>query len=109
MLQQDYPNLPMASSQGHVRVWKTMPPDEYYFGPGDKAGPINHRNQAFTMWNTDAYRWQESTDPLYKSIPFFLALRRGVAYGVFFDNTYRGSSLGYSSRKSALWRWLTTK
>ncbi len=91
VLQQDYPNLPMAWSHGQVRVWKTMPPDEYYFGLGDKAGPINHRNQAFTMWTTDAYPWQESTDPLYKSIPFFLALCHGVAYGVFFDNTYRSS------------------
>ncbi len=91
VLQQDYPNLPMAWSHGQVRVWKTMPPDEYYYGLGDKAGPINHRNQAFTLWNINAYAWQESTDPLYKSIPFFLALRRGVAYGVFFDNLYRSN------------------
>src|SRR5207237_8223925 len=35
--------------------------------------------------------WQESTDPLYKTIPFFMGLRKGIAYGVFFDNTYRSS------------------
>ncbi len=91
VLQQDHPGLPMAWTHGHVRVWKTSPPDEYYYGLGDKAGAFNRRNQAYTMWNTDAFGWQESTDPLYKSVPFFLALRRGVAYGVFFDNTYRSS------------------
>ena len=91
VLQQDYPNLPMAWEGGEVRVWKSMPADEYYYGLGDKAGPMNRRNQAFTMWNTDAFGWQEATDPLYKSIPFFLALRGGVAHGVFFDNTYRSS------------------
>ena len=26
------------------------------------------------MWNTDAFGFQESTDPIYKTIPFFLAI-----------------------------------
>ena len=30
-------------------------------------------------------------DPLYKTIPFFIGLRKNAAYGVFFDNTYRSS------------------
>ena len=70
-------------------VTKEMPPNEHYFGLGDKAGPLDHRNQAFTMWNTDAYGWQESTDPLYKTVGFVLALNKGASYGIFFDNTYR--------------------
>jgi alpha-glucosidase len=52
---------------------------------------MNRRNRTFTMWNTDAFGWQESTDPLYKAIPFFMGLNKGVAYGIFFDNTYRTS------------------
>ena len=43
------------------------------------------------MWNTDAYRFQESTDPLYKSIPYFMTFREGHAAGVLFDNTWRTS------------------
>src|SRR2546426_2999490 len=43
----------------------------------------------FRSWNTDAYGWQEGTDPLYKDTPFFLALRKGHAYGIFLDNTWR--------------------
>lgn len=73
------------------RVWMTMPIDEHYYGLGDKPGPLDRREQAFTNWNTDAYAWQESTDPLYKSIPFMLALRHGVSYGIFLDNTWRTS------------------
>jgi alpha-glucosidase len=73
------------------RISKSMPEDEHYFGLGDKAGPLDHRNQAFTMWNTDAFGWQESTDPLYKTIPFFVALRGGKSYGIFLDNTFRSS------------------
>ncbi|HSC46289.1 MAG TPA: glycoside hydrolase family 31 protein [Candidatus Acidoferrum sp.] len=87
----DNPDLPMAWADGQICVWKRMPQDEGYYGLGDKAGPMNRRNRAFTMWNTDAYAWQESTDPLYKTIPFFIGLRKGVAYGIFFDNTWRSS------------------
>jgi alpha-glucosidase len=87
----DEPTLPMAWDGQRIRIWKKMPADENYYGLGDKPGPMNRRNRAFTMWNTDAYGWDESTDPLYKAIPFFLGLRNGAAYGVFFDNTYRTS------------------
>ena len=76
-----------------------MPEDEHYFGLGDKSGPLDHRNLAFTMWNMDMYGWQESTDPLYKDIPFLLAMRNGSAYGIFLDNTYRSNfDFGKESR-----------
>ena len=91
VLSTDEPALPMATDGNRVRLWKTMPPDELYFGLGDKAGPMNRRGRAFALWNTDAYGWGESTDPLYKSIPFFMGLRHGAAYGIFFDNAYRSS------------------
>ena len=58
-------------------------------GLGDKPGALDRSGEAFTMWNTDRFGWQESDDPIYKSIPFFLNLRNGRALGVFFNNTYR--------------------
>ncbi len=73
------------------RIYKTMPLDEHYFGLGDKVGPLDRRNEAFTLWNTDAYRFQETTDPLYKSIPYFMAYRAGRAAGILLDNTWRSS------------------
>jgi alpha-glucosidase len=73
------------------RVYKIMPADEHYFGLGDKTGPLDRRDQAFSLWNTDAYRFQESTDPLYKSIPFFMTFRAGHSTGVLLDNTWRSS------------------
>lgn len=95
----DETTLPMSWNSHNVRVWKNMPAGEVYFGLGDKAGPMNRRDRAFTNWNTDAFGWGESSDPLYKSIPFFLALREGTAYGVFLDNTYRSSfDFGKESR-----------
>ena len=85
----DEPSLPMSWDAPRVRMWKQMPEDEVYVGLGDKPGPMDRRNRAFTLWNTDAYGWQESTDPIYKAIPFFIGLRKGLSYGLFFDNTYR--------------------
>jgi alpha-glucosidase len=87
----EQPSLPMAWDGTYIHAWMRMPSDENYFGLGDKPGPMNRRNHAYTMWNTDFFGWQESDDPLYKTIPFFIGLRRGTAYGVFFDNTYRSS------------------
>ncbi|MGB2628722.1 MAG: TIM-barrel domain-containing protein [Candidatus Acidiferrum sp.] len=87
----DEPSLPMAWDGERVKVWKTMPLLENYYGLGDKPGALNRRNRAFTMWNTDAYGFQESTDPIYKTIPFFMGVLDGKAYGIFFDNTYRSN------------------
>jgi alpha-glucosidase len=89
VISQDEPGLPASFNGSAFRVWKAMPDAEHYFGLGDKSGPLDHRNLAFTMWNSDVFGWQESTDPLYKDIPFFIGTRKGTAYGIFLDNTYR--------------------
>ena len=74
---------------GHsFRIATSMPSDEHYFGLGDKTGAFDRRDEAFQMWNTDAYGWQESTDPLYKDIPFYLSYRAGTSLGVLIDNTW---------------------
>ncbi|MGC2163479.1 MAG: TIM-barrel domain-containing protein [Silvibacterium sp.] len=89
IIQQDA--LPVRFEGTSFRVYKSMPLDEHYFGLGDKTGPLDRRNEAFSLWNTDAYRFQESTDPIYKSIPYFMIYRAGVASGIFLDDTWRTS------------------
>ena len=73
---------------GGFSVYKEMPRDEHFFGLGDKTGSFDRRSQAYALWNTDI-SIQESTDPIYKSIPFFLAISSGRSYGLFLDNTWR--------------------
>ena len=89
LLQQDAE--PMQFEGDRLHLAKTMPSDEHYFGLGDKTGAFDRRGQAFRLWNTDAYAWQESTDPLYKSIPFYMSYRAGTALGVLIDNTWPSS------------------
>lgn len=85
----DRSDMPVHYTPEGFTTWKHMPDDEHYYGLGDKAVSQDRRNHGFTMWNTDAVSWEESTDPLYKSIPMFMGVRQGKAYGIFFDNTYR--------------------
>lgn len=87
----DEDSLPMAWNGNRFRVWKKLRDDESFYGLGDKAGPLDRRGRSFSMWNTDRPGWGETTDPLYSTVPFFISLRSGRAYGIFLDNTYRSS------------------
>ncbi len=87
ILQQDA--APVAWDGAGFRVSKILTGDDHFFGLGDKPGPLDRAGEAFVMWNSDTFGWQESTDPIYKSIPFFLQMRAGRAIGIFLDNTCR--------------------
>ena len=77
-----------ADREGNVLKLSLAPGDRVY-GLGDKSGPMDRRGRVFTMWNTDAYAWDAARDPLYKSIPFFIVVRDGMAFGVLIDDTGR--------------------
>jgi alpha-glucosidase len=86
----DNPIVALEQSGNGFVLHKELSQKEHIFGLGDKTGPLDRRGQAFTLWNTDAYRFQESTDPLYKAIPFFVSAGGpGGSYGIFLDNTWR--------------------
>jgi alpha-glucosidase len=67
---------------------------EPFYGLGEKTGALDRRGRRYVFWNTDAYDpayggWAPDQDPLYLSVPFFIALRAGAAYGVFTDSAHR--------------------
>ncbi|HVI06053.1 MAG TPA: TIM-barrel domain-containing protein, partial [Sphingomicrobium sp.] len=71
---------------------KAMPIKEHYFGMGDKTGVLDRRGYTFTNWNSDTFGYTPSTDPIYKSIPFFVATGGpGGSYGLFLDNSFRST------------------
>ena len=91
LIQEDAVGRPIEFHGASFRVYKTMAADEHYFGLGDKPGPLDRRDHAYSMWNTDSFGFQESTDPIYKSIPFFLTSRGSTTTGILLDNTWRTS------------------
>jgi alpha-glucosidase len=69
---------------------KSLPLGEHIYGLGDKTGSFDRRGESYVDWNTDAWGFQRDTDPIYKSIPFYIASGSGGgAYGLFLDNSWR--------------------
>lgn len=90
VLEEDGTRLSRFSREtGEIEASFRREPTEVYFGLGEKALPLSRHNHVVTMWNTDVYRYKVGQDPLYQAIPFFIGLKDGRAFGVFFDNTWR--------------------
>jgi len=87
----DDPARPMAfdAATGAIETSKLRSAFELYYGFGEKALPLSRHQQYMTMWNSDTPGYAPGLDPIYQTIPFFIALSEGRSYGVFFDNTWR--------------------
>ncbi|KAB8145847.1 DUF5110 domain-containing protein [Chloroflexia bacterium SDU3-3] len=90
---------------GQVRCAKQIAAGEHFYGFGERTGQLDKRGQLLSNWTTDQYRYGPCTDPLYIAIPTFMALRPGLAYGVFFNNTWRSSFDVGAARAGALQIW----
>ncbi len=72
-----------------VKMSKQEQKMECYYGLGDKPTHFNIKGRRFQNWVTDEYAFGKDRDPLYKAIPFYIGLHTNIAYGIFFDNTFR--------------------
>ena len=72
-----------------VKMSKVTQTSESYYGLGDKATHSNLKGKRLNNWVTDQYGYGKDQDPLYKAIPFYVGLHSGIAYGIFFDNSFR--------------------
>jgi alpha-glucosidase len=85
-----------------VAASKKLGFDEHFYGLGEKAAHLDKRRSSFVNWNSDTPGYVEGRDPIYQTIPFYIGLQRGIAYGVFFDNSYRSYfDFGKSSQQRA--------
>ncbi len=81
---------PIRSEGRGFSLRKLLPRGEHIFALGDKTGGLDRRGGSFVDWNTDAYAFAGTTDPIYKSIPFYIGTGgEGGSYGVLFDNSWR--------------------
>ncbi|HKP84981.1 MAG TPA: TIM-barrel domain-containing protein [Blastocatellia bacterium] len=72
-----------------VAAAKRLGFDERFYGLGEKAARLDRRRGQFVNWNSDTPGYREGTDPIYQTIPFYIGLENGRAYGIFYDNSYR--------------------
>ena len=85
-----------------VAASKKLGFDEHFYGLGEKAARLDKRRERFVNWNSDTPGYVEGRDPIYQTIPFYIGLQRGVAYGIFLDNSYRSYfDFGRSSQQRA--------
>ena len=83
-----------------VAAAKKLGFDEHFYGLGEKAARLDKRRDSFVNWNSDTPGYTEGKDPIYQTIPFYVGLQRGAAYGLFFDNSYRSYfDFGHSSQQ----------
>ena len=84
-------NMPITLDGSAFTLRKALPPGEHIYGLGDKTGgTLDRRGKSYVDWNTDAYAFDSSTDPIYKSIPFFISVGgAGGSYGILLDNSWR--------------------
>ncbi|RMH82640.1 MAG: DUF5110 domain-containing protein [Calditrichaeota bacterium] len=102
IINRDDPGFGIGWEGKEVRCWKLLAPDEKFFGLGEKGGPLNKRGHQFEMWNSDHPHYTNDTDPLYQSIPFYIGIHNGVAYGIYFNNSYRTVfNMGAGNRRYA--------
>ena len=80
----------LKSELYRVSCTKRIEFGEHFFGFGERTGPLDKLGRQLINWATDpAHGHGPGTDPLYQAIPVFMVLRPGLAYGVFFNNTWR--------------------
>ena len=94
-----------AASGGSHRVAcaKRIEAGEHFFGFGERTGQLDKLGHQLINWTTDPPMGHgRGTDPLYLAIPVFLALRPGLAYGVFFNNTWR-SHFDIGATRPGVW------
>lgn len=95
---------PMARDPktGAVGAAKKLGYEEHFYGLGEKAARLDKRRGKFVMWTSDTPGYVEGTDPIYQSIPFYVGLEAGVAYGLFYDNAWRSTfEFGHLTQESA--------
>jgi alpha-glucosidase len=81
----------MAYSLGadSVACIKRIAEGEHFYGFGERTGMLDKLGQRLTNWTVDPPMGHgPGTDPLYMAIPVCMLVRPGLAYGVFFNNTW---------------------
>jgi alpha-glucosidase len=99
-------DVELGWSANTVSGWKTIAPDEHFYGFGERTGLLDKRSERATNWTTDSLDYTTLTDAMYQAIPFFLSLRPGLSYGVFLNSTF-WSQFDLGATKAGVWQMQT--
>ncbi len=75
---------------GSTRCFKRLAPGERILGGGERTEALDKRGSHLIFYNVDPPEYHsEKTGSMYASIPFWMGLRQGRAYGIFMDSVRR--------------------
>lgn len=96
----------MGWRMGAVAGWKQIEAEEHFYGFGERTGFLDKLSERKTNWTIDALDYTNLMDEMYQAIPFFIALRPQLAYGIFFNTTF-WSQFDLGAEKPGVWRMET--
>ncbi|MBD2727066.1 glycoside hydrolase family 31 protein [Nostoc sp. FACHB-892] len=91
---------------GATAGWKEIVADEHFYGFGERTGFLDKLSEVKTNWTTDALDYDALTDEMYQAIPFFMALRPELGYGIFFNTTF-WSQFDIGAEQPGIWKMET--
>ncbi|MEL7003810.1 MAG: TIM-barrel domain-containing protein [Bacteroidota bacterium] len=72
-----------------VSTYKKLQGGERFIGMGEKTGPLDRRGHGYQHWNTDTFAYNNDSDPLYCSTPFYIGIHNKLSYGIYLDNSHK--------------------
>ncbi|MBK6347687.1 MAG: glycoside hydrolase family 31 protein [Bacteroidales bacterium] len=72
-----------------TNLYKKLQPGERFTGLGEVLGNLDKRGSAFTLNNTDTYKYGDPRLPMYTNVPFYIGIHSNQVYGLFYHNTYK--------------------
>jgi len=82
--------LPAVQPGGPLALRLPVEPGEHFYGFGERSGLLEKTGSRMINWATDPNHLHgPDVEAMYIAIPFALALRPGLAWGLFFHNTFR--------------------
>lgn len=98
--------LNMGWRTGAVATWKRIEADEHFYGLGETTRGLDQLAKHKTNWTFDALDYGVLTDDMYVAIPFAIALRPHLAYGVFLNTTF-WSRFNLGAEQPGVWQMET--
>ena len=89
VINEDEAGLNTSWAGDEVTTYKKLQQGERFIGLGEKTGNLDRAGSGYTNWNSDVFGYAVNQDPLYATIPFYIALHHGMSYGIFMDNTWQ--------------------
>jgi len=70
-----------------VTTYKTLQKGERFIGLGEQGGNLDRAGTVCVNYNTDNPTYNNNSDRMYSTIPFYIGLHDKLAYGIFMDNS----------------------